>query len=227
MDSETYNGWKKDHNSFLWLYGIPGCGKTVLCSTAIENALGDRSAAIEEQVGVGYFYFDFNSQDQQFRDTMLRSLLSQLWSQNRENANALDALYLACGSGVSQPPLPMLMNALKELVRHFPDAFIILDALDECKERAKLMLTIEELVKWNIPSLHILVTSREEKDIRESLSKFLNYKDRIRVQSALVEEDIRAYVRSQIRNDHKLKKWQKPEVQTEIETVLMGKANGM
>lgn len=89
------------------------------------------------------------------------------------------------------------------------------------------MLTIEEMFEWNSLSLHILVTSREEKDIEESLSKFMNNKDRIRVQSALIEEDIRAYVRSRIRNGHELKKWQKPEVQNEIETVLMEKANGM
>lgn len=222
-----FNGWKKECNSFLWLCGIPGCGKTVLCSTAIENALEERSAAIQEQVGVGFFYFDFNNQDQQFCDTMLRSLILQLWSQSRENANALDALYLACGSGASQPSLPLLMNTLKELVQNFPDAFIILDALDECRERTRLMLTIEEMLEWNSLSLHILATSREEKDIEESLSKFMNNKDRIRVQSALIEKDIRAYVRSRIRDGHELKKWQKPEVQNEIETVLMEKANGM
>lgn len=227
INSDTFNRWKKDRNSFLWLFGIPGCGKTVLCSTAIENALEERSAAIEEQVAVGLFYFEFNNQDQQFCDTMLRSLVPQLWSQSRENANALDALYLACGSGASQPSLPMLMDALKDLVQSAPDAYIILDALDECKERAKLMLTIKEMAEWDIPSLHILVTSREERDIEESLSQFLDNKNRICVQSAPVEKDIRAYVRSRVRNDHKLKKWQTPEVQTEIETVLTEKADCM
>ena len=190
INSDTFNDWKKDRNSVLWLVGIPGCGKTVLCSTAIENALEERSAAIEEQVAVGLFYFEFNNQDQQLCDTMLRSLIPQLWSQSRENANALDALYLACGSGASQPSLPMLMDALKDLVQSSPDAYIILDALDECKERAKLMLTIKEMTEWNIPSLHILVTSREERDIEESLSQFLDDKDRMCVQSAHVEKDI-------------------------------------
>ena len=223
----TFNDWKKDRKSFLWLFGIPGCGKTVLCSTAIGNILEECSTSTEKPVGIGYFYFDFNNHDQQSRDTMLRSLVSQFWLQSREDANALDALYLACGNGASQPLLPMLMHALKELVQISVDAFIILDALDECKEREKLMLTIEEVVGWNVPSLHILVTSRREREIEESLSKFLDDKDRICVQSALIEDDIRAYVRSRIRMDHKLEKWQKPEVQTEIEMVLMEKADGM
>lgn len=227
IDSSTFNGWKKDRNSFLWLSGILGCGKTVLCLTAIENALEERSAAIEEQVAVGFFYFEFSNQDQQLCDTMLRSLIFQFWSQSRKHANALDALYSDCGSGASQPSLLMLKNALRELVHSFPNVFIFLDALDECRERVKLMQTIEGMAEWNIPSLHILATSREERDIEQSLSKFLDDSDKIRVQSALVEEDIRAYVRSRIRNDPELKKWQKPEVQSEIETVLMAKANGM
>jgi hypothetical protein len=30
IESEEYSRWKDEQNSFLWLYGIPGCGKTVL-----------------------------------------------------------------------------------------------------------------------------------------------------------------------------------------------------
>lgn len=88
IDSGTFNSWNKDRNSFLWLFGIPGCDKTVLCSTAIESALEERSAAIEQQVDVGFFYFDFNNQDQQICETMLRSLIPQLRYQSRDNADA-------------------------------------------------------------------------------------------------------------------------------------------
>ena len=222
-----FDDWKKGCNSRLWLYGIPGCGKTVLCSTAIENVLVDRSIATDKAIGVGYFYFDFNNRDQQYCDTMLRSLICQLWVQDRENANAVDALYLACGSGGSQPSSKMPRNTLKELVQSFVDAFIILDALDECKERDRLMPSIEEMAAWNISSLHMLVTSRKESDIETSLSTILDDEQRICIQSALVEDDIRKYIQSRIRSDYGLRKWRKPEVQTEIETVLMGKAGGM
>ena len=231
IDNRAFDGWKGGRNSRLWLYGIPGCGKTVLCSTAIENVLKDRSIATGNAIGVGYFYFDFNIRDQQYCDTMLRSLICQLWVQNRENtnanANAVDALYLACGSGALQPSSDMLENTLKELVQNFVDTFIILDALDECKERNRLMPSIEEMAAWNISSLHMLVTSRKESDIEESLSTIVDEEQRIYIQSALVEDDIRNYIWSRIRSDHELRRWQKPEVQTEIETSLMEKAGGM
>jgi SpoVK/Ycf46/Vps4 family AAA+-type ATPase len=54
LQDTRYSRWKGQPSSFLWLYGIPGCGKTVLSSTVIENlkadAGGDR---------VLYFYFSF------------------------------------------------------------------------------------------------------------------------------------------------------------------------
>ena len=227
IDDRRFDGWKEGRDSRLWLYGIPGCGKTVLCSTAVENVLEERSIATDKAIGVAYFYFDFNNRDQQYYDTMLRSLIFKLWVQKREDANAVDALYFACGSGASQPSSNMLKNAVKELVQSFVDTFIILDALDECKERERLMPIIEEMAVWKISSLHMLVTSRKERDIEDSLSTILDDEQRICIQSALVEGDIRNYVRSRIRTDRELKKWQKPEVQTEIETVLMEKAGGM
>ena len=202
-------------------------GKTFLCSTAIENVREERGIATDKAIGVAYFFFDFNNRDQQYCDTMLRSLISQLWVQKQEDANAVDALYFACGSGASQPSSNMLKNTLKELVQRFVDAFVILDALDECKERRRLMPNLEEMAAWKISSLHMLVTSRKERDIEDSLSTITDDEQRICIQSALVEGDIRNYVRSRIRTDRNLKKWQKPEVQTEIETVLMEKAGGM
>lgn len=181
----------------------------------------------DKAIGVAYFYFDFNNYDQQYCDTMLRSLVSQLWLQSRGDGNPVDALYSACGSGASQPSSNMLKNALKDLVQNSVDTFILLDALDECKERQRLMPIIEEMAKWKVPSLHMLFTSRKEKDIEESLSTILDEEQQICIQSALVADDIRKYVRSRIRSDRDLRKWQKPEVQTEIETVLTEKAGGM
>ena len=227
-NTRTFDDWKKGRDSRLWLYGIPGCGKTVLCSTAIEHVLEERKMSTDKAIGVAYFYFDFNSDDQQYCDTMLRSLVSQLWLQSRGDDNPVDALYLACGSGASQPSSNMLKNALKELVQNSVDTFILLDALDECKERQRLMPTIEEMAKWKVSSLHMLFTSRKEQDIEESLSTVLDEERQICIQSALVADDIRRYLRRRIHEDRELMRWQKKlEVQNEIETALMEKAGGM
>ena len=85
----------------------------------------------------------------------------------------------------------MLMKTLRELVQSFGDVFIILDALDECKERNNLMANVEDMAGWKLASLHMLVTSRKEKEIEESVSELLKDEHRMCIQSARNEGDIR------------------------------------
>ena len=114
------------------------------------------------------------------------------------------------------------------MVREFKGVYIILDALDECEDRGKLLEDIETITGWELENLHILVTSRREKDIEESLDPLVDGTKKICIQSALVNDDIRTYVHKRLRTDQKLKRWQnRSEVQQEIETVLMSKADGM
>lgn len=47
--------------------------------------------------------------------------------------------------------------------------YLVLDALDECITRSTLLKGLEEMDHWDLPNLHILVTSREETDIEDSL----------------------------------------------------------
>ena len=181
----------------------------------------------QKPVGIAYFYFDFKNQDQKVCDAMLRSLLAQLSVQSFEASKPVNALYSACGSGSSQPSLPMTLKTLKDTAESFTDVFILVDALDECKELEELLTNVEDMVKSSIASLHMLVTSRREKGIEDSMSTLLDDEHKICIQSTLVEDDIRAYVRGRTCKDRKLKKWEKPEVQAEIEEVLVAKADGM
>ena len=121
----------------------------------------------------------------------------------------------------------MTLKTLKDTAESSTDVFILVDALDECKELGELLTTIEDMVKSNIASLHMLVTSRREKEIEDSMSTLLDDEHKICIQSTLVKDDIRAYVRGRMCIDRKLKKWQKPEIQAEIEEVLVEKADGM
>src|SRR4051794_27305374 len=67
LQSDAYAEWKKRRNSFLWLHGIPGCGKTILSSTIMEDL--ERTSP----QGLLYFYFDFNNKGKQTLDSMVRS----------------------------------------------------------------------------------------------------------------------------------------------------------
>jgi hypothetical protein len=135
----------------------------------------------------------------------------------------LDELYIQHGSGRQTPTNQSLVKALQKIVEALPRTYIILDALDECRERDELLEFPKEAAGWKLDNLHILVTSRPLKDIEEALDTV--GARRVCLQSQLVDQDIETYVRSRLRIEKALK-WP-PSVQGEIEHQLTKGACGM
>ncbi|KFZ15388.1 hypothetical protein V501_02734 [Pseudogymnoascus sp. VKM F-4519 (FW-2642)] len=69
LESEVYSKWKRNASSFVWLYGIPGCGKTILSSTVTQDILF--YCANDPGKVVAYFYFDFTDTDKQKPELMI------------------------------------------------------------------------------------------------------------------------------------------------------------
>jgi hypothetical protein len=91
-----------------------------------------------------------------------------------------------------------------------------------------LLSWIGNLLHSEQRNIHLLVTSRLKHNIKSRVSEFACKDDMIPIQSDLISDDIRAYVRTRVRQDKELKRWHsQPVVQNEIETRLMEKANGM
>ena len=58
VKSSTSETWLTEDNSFLWLNGFAGCGKSVLCSTAVLHAFRHRKS--NPHIDIAFFYFTFN-----------------------------------------------------------------------------------------------------------------------------------------------------------------------
>jgi hypothetical protein len=117
---------------------------------------------------------------------------------------------------------------MRQMIQEFPHVYIVLDALDECSERTKLMDIIETIVAWQLQNLHVLVTSRRERDIQSSLETFIDQKNAICLQSEVVDMDIQRYVQQRLSEDRRLSKWGKDlDLSEEIEAALMNGAHGM
>ena len=186
--------------------------------------LGSRSAVNK---AVAYFYFDFRNTECQ-HEGMIRSLISQLAVQCTNQSKSLESLYSFCGDGARQPKICELKQTLQDLVQSFDETFVILDALDEFKQREDLLDSIREIIEWQPGSLQILVTSRREWDIKQTLDPLLNENQSIDIQSELVDRDIHVYVREILQTAKGLSRWRnKPEVQDEIEKALTENAHGM
>jgi hypothetical protein len=84
------------------------------------------------------------------------------------------------------------------------------------------MEMVKMTVKWEVPNLHLLVTSRRERDIENSLEGCVDVQNSICLQSKVVDKDIQHYVRQRLSDGKALSKWGKDiALRQEIETALI------
>lgn len=121
-----------------------------------------------------------------------------------------------------------LLRTLQSILNLCGDTYLVIDALDEFgrdDERAELLTLLSEFKAWKIPHLHVLVTSRDEVDIRKELSSLVTIPG-VPIQNKKVQEDVRIHVRSQLEKHPDLVKWS-IRIQDEIEEALVKGADGM
>ena len=143
-----------------------------------------------------------------FTSAMLRALILQLVSQLKEEDTNLSRLHQSqCGAA---PADQVLMDCLHQLLCNFEHVYIILDALDESprhKHREDLLQAFEDMRHWPDPQLHLLVTSRDEQDIREHLNPRPDQV--VKMNNVSIEADIAFFVSSHLRDNRRLRKWEK------------------
>jgi ankyrin repeat protein len=228
LEGDQFLKWKTQPKSFLWLHGIPGCGKTILSSTVIQHL----NSLLSHQPLL-YFYFDFTDSMKQTLDSLLRSLIYQLYYKHDSSHALLNSLFSSCEDGRRQPTCESLYNLLSRILEQIREAWIVIDALDECSTRRGslndgVLLWIRDLLSLKQTNIHLLVTSRPEQDILSGFSDLAHSNNIIHLQSTLIMDDIHAYIRSRVREDAGLSRWRSHlDIQNKIETTLVKKADGM
>jgi hypothetical protein len=121
-----------------------------------------------------------------------------------------------------------LKATLSSILDSFESIYFILDALDECSldggERERLLTAIREIHGWSNKRIHMLATSRMEIDIEDELAPLLT-EPSICIDSALVDEDIKAHVRTQL-TASRFSNWPL-NIKKDVELELTTQANGM
>lgn len=224
IQSETFKNFKCGRIPFLWLNGMSGCGKTILCSSVIEDLKHNSSSL---SLRVLYFYFDFTDTRKQTLDGALRSLLWQASTYSGSSSRVLEKLYSSCEEGRAQPSTQSLIQDLKEGLL-LQNTVTVIDALDESTTRSDLLSWLSSLARHDTGNIRIIVTSRKEQDIEGQLAQWLSNDAIISLQEQIVDTDIGAYVRHRLHLDPQLQRWRNREaVQDEIEARLMDGAHGM
>lgn len=159
-----YLSWRKGEGRVAWLNGISGCGISVLTSSIVEDIHAHRSATPGEIWA--HYYFDFNETVKQQSSPMVQSVLGQLVNNISPLPVAVSQLYEACASGGRQPDSDAVMNALISTIQSRARVYIIVDALDESRERERL-LDIVDLLHSTCPNVFLFVSSRRDHDMIE------------------------------------------------------------
>ncbi|KAL9606529.1 MAG: hypothetical protein Q9179_000315 [Wetmoreana sp. 5 TL-2023] len=108
LEGDAFDNWLHTDNSFLWLHAIPGAGKTILISSAIQH-LKERVKSAD--VGLAYFYCDYKELRKQEPSKLLFILV----------VDAIDeSLHRAC-----------IISDLKTFSKHCPFIKVLVSSREE------------------------------------------------------------------------------------------------
>ena len=222
LTSPEFTEWKNSPGSVLWIQGNAGCGKTVLCSTIIDKLIEECESQVN--AGIAYFYFEFNNQSiAQDHNRLLRSLIEQLSSQSGDIPKPLASLYQRCRNGTVQPMTSDLLKTLHSVIGSFSPFYLVIDAVDECKEKQEFLRFLNTVAQWMLPQIHVCATSRTDIDA-EIRNRRWNCVT-MAVEEHLVDADVERHVLATIEEDEILNIWD-PSQQQDIAKSLIKGANG-
>jgi hypothetical protein len=163
---------------------------------------------------------------------MLSALLLQLLAQIENGGRTLEQLHEYCSPKQRHeycrpkpPTSDMLFDSLRSTIGKLNVSYIFLDGIDETesRERTDLLRMIQNIRGWNIPNFHLLISSRDEYDIRHSLQSRVD--QNVSMRNHDHDQDIAIYVSYKLSNDPDLHRWHRRH--TEIKDALLMKAQGL
>ena len=127
LESEEFKTWLCATKSRLWIYGIPGAGKTILMALIISTV----QRALVTENAMAYFYCDYKNLESQDPVNILGSLAKQIAMHDVQTFIKLEEFYKQ-GDSLATANSEDLRDLILDLVKSFDNVFIIVDGLDEC-----------------------------------------------------------------------------------------------
>ncbi|KAL8838837.1 MAG: hypothetical protein Q9170_001959 [Blastenia crenularia] len=224
IESQEFQIWCQSKHAKLWLYGIPGAGKTVLASTIVEEILRRSN----NNHAVAFFYCDYKDPATQKPHLILGSLIQQIAKQDEQ---AFQKVEIFCDK--RNPEYKVDYNydfqELRDLILTISSSFnstsIIVDGLDEygsnATEVTELLASLHPVNEET--NIKTLLLSRNEIEICQCLRNY------VELAIAARGSDLRLYVGAEIefrirRNKLRIKD---SSLKEEIMEKLVGGAKGM
>ncbi|TGO59440.1 hypothetical protein BOTNAR_0162g00220 [Botryotinia narcissicola] len=203
------------------IWPFTGAGKTILISTI--SCIFDQ---LEDGDCLAFFYCDYKDTKTQDPLNILGSLVKQLVLADRRGFAELEACWVnSCPDediGISNPiSTEHLCELLRDISRYFDNVYLVVDALDECRDGSlDIVRLLTELNATKDSNIKIILASRLEPDIERYLVDF------IKLSIAAHRSDLELYVDSKI--ERRLRETQKviwnQELREEIAQRLVNEA---
>lgn len=199
---------------FCWIWGIPGSGKTVMASYLIDHV-----ASIKGQRNCTYYYC-LHSRGKDETGDFLRCVIKDL---SRKADHIPENIQQRFREDV-KPAEEDLLESLVHLAEKLERIYIVVDAIDESQDRGHIARVLQKIGTcsefWRIS---LLVTSRDETDIREIFTKQSPGCVEIPMSGAGVKNDMRKLAHKELGKIHG---WNEAMMER-VESALVDRAQGM
>jgi hypothetical protein len=216
------------------MQGKSGCGKTVTTAYAVSELL---YGVIRSQKSVGsviYFFCNqtVNDPDRTAIESVLRSLLFQLWTATKDDAR-MHNIWNEAKEGpelsIEKDKWKFWSRLLGRILENVSGVtYIFIDAIEECDTPDKLISELINLATTHI-DLRIFISSRDG-STGPIIAEQLVGSHTMDITHEIIESDMRLYIRQTLGNAPLLNNLSFKLTSTfkeEIEDILIGNANGM
>jgi hypothetical protein len=202
LQSRTFIYWLASKHSgvssSIWITGLPGSGKTLLCASAIQKMLTIKTTGTED-MAVLYFFCDHRDPAKVTYDSFLMTLARQMLSHSPEFMDQAKKIYNEKAYNgertFNRADYIPLIQSFMNLCKH---VFILCDALDESSEGDEIAGSLEKLLsygrQYGIPT-RVLVTSRFDVQLERRHATLTA--DRVALAENM-KPDIEQYVASEV-----------------------------
>ncbi|KAF7328204.1 ANK-REP-REGION domain-containing protein [Mycena venus] len=218
-EDPVFKKWESGSGSTLWCHGIPGAGKTILVSMAVDHL--SAKYRNNRDIGIAWIYLNHKEVESQTPSRLLAGLWRQLVL-NRDIGSNAKELYQQHREKGTAPSLEEVVEVLHSSLKEFSKVFVIVDAMDEYSNESPTFqreILLQHLAEIS-SNVNLLITSRP--NISPEPSSFPNLE-------RLAQEDIQGYIDAQIKLSPLLRRHvqKQPMLQGEIHAKITSTVDGM
>jgi hypothetical protein len=201
-------------DGLLFCPGLPGAGKTILASIAIQHLTNHFKS--DRDTGIAYHYCDFQQEGETF-DLILSDIVRKLAECSGSLPDDIRALYNKYKDKGNRPEPTDIPIMLKTVASMYSRCFIVIDGLDECPAGSDVVAHLRSL-----PGANILVTCRDYPDIVSELES----KGGVRLEVRAMDDDVRRYLDRNMRSLDRVIKHDQ-QLRKNISDAILAASGGM